>query len=166
MTYDSLSDLTSITDAGRQHDPVQLQLRRQSAQHHLSRRHAAIVHLRSAWAISAKPSSRTATRSATSTTPRDWSRQENFADGTNQTFAYDAHGNLLTAQTYSSGGTLTGTTTLTYNAANELTSISLSRTACLSTFTYNAAAASAPRAWTRAATRSTTATTPWAGSPN
>ncbi len=50
--------------------------------------------------------------------------QETFADGTSQTFAYDAHGNLLTAQTYSANGTLTGTTTLTYNAANELTSIS------------------------------------------
>ena len=49
--------------------------------------------------------------------------QENFADGTYETFGYDAHGNLLTAQTYNASGTLTGTTTLTYNAANELTSI-------------------------------------------
>ena len=47
--------------------------------------------------------------------------QENFADGTNETFAYDAHGNMLTAQTFNASGTLTGTTTLTYNAANELT---------------------------------------------
>ena len=50
--------------------------------------------------------------------------QETFADGTPQTFAYDAHGNLITAETFSSSGTLTGTTTLTYNAANELTSVS------------------------------------------
>jgi RHS repeat-associated protein len=62
---------------------------------------------------------------------------EAFADGTSETFAYDAHGNLLTADTYSSSGTLTSTTTLTYNAANELTSIAYSNSQFLD-FNYNA----------------------------
>jgi RHS repeat-associated protein len=63
---------------------------------------------------------------------------ETFADGTSQTFAYDAHGNLLTAETFDATGTLTGTTTLTYNAANELTSITYPNGQFLD-FTYNAA---------------------------
>ncbi|MDR3663972.1 MAG: RHS repeat-associated core domain-containing protein, partial [Mycobacterium sp.] len=62
---------------------------------------------------------------------------ETFADGTSETFAYDAHGNLLTAQTFATNGTLTGTTTLTYNTANELTSIAYPGSLSL-TFTYNA----------------------------
>ena len=40
-----------------------------------------------------------------------------------RTFTYDGHGNLLTAKTFNASGTLTGTTTLTYNAANQLLSI-------------------------------------------
>ena len=63
--------------------------------------------------------------------------EESFADGTSETFAYDAHGNLLTAETYSAADALTGTTTLTYNAANELTSISYPGGLSLR-FTYNA----------------------------
>ena len=63
--------------------------------------------------------------------------EESFADGSSQTDTYDAHGNLLTANAYDSSGTLTGTTTLTYNAANELTLISYPGGLSL-TFTYNA----------------------------
>ena len=63
---------------------------------------------------------------------------ETFADGTSQTFTYDAHGNLLTAETFGAGGTLTGTTTLTYNAANQLTSVTYPNGQFLD-FTYNAA---------------------------
>ena len=87
--------------------------------------------------------------------------QENFADGTYQTFGYDAHGNLLTAQTYNASGNLTGTTTLTYNAANELTVDQLSGRP-VARLSPTMPRASAPRASIRAATRSTTATTPWA----
>ncbi len=54
-----------------------------------------------------------------------------------ETFTYDAHGNLLTAETFDADGTLTGTTTLTYNAANELTSITYPNGQSLD-FTYNA----------------------------
>jgi len=63
-------------------------------------------------------------------------KQENFADGTYQIFGYDAHGNLQTAQTYDSSGNRTGKTTLEYNAANQLTSISYPGGLSL-TFTYN-----------------------------
>ncbi|HBI43672.1 MAG TPA: hypothetical protein DDY78_12605 [Planctomycetales bacterium] len=63
--------------------------------------------------------------------------QESFADGSSETFAYDAHGNLLTAKTFNAGGTLTGTTTLTYNAANDLLSITYPNGQFLN-FTYNA----------------------------
>jgi RHS repeat-associated protein len=61
---------------------------------------------------------------------------QTFADGSSQSFTYDAHGNLLTAKTFDSGGTLTGTTTLTYNSANELTSITYPNGQSL-TFSYN-----------------------------
>ncbi len=61
---------------------------------------------------------------------------ESFADGTSETFAYDAHGDLLTAKTYATGGALTGTTTLVYNTANELTSITYPSGQFLD-FTYN-----------------------------
>src|SRR5581483_3316191 len=40
--------------------------------------------------------------------------RETFPDGTSYTYTYDAHGNLLTATDP------TGTTTFTYNAADEL----------------------------------------------
>ena len=63
--------------------------------------------------------------------------QQNFADGTSQTFTYDAHGNMLTAQTFDAGGNLTGTTTLTYNNGNELTSITYPSGQYLN-FAYNA----------------------------
>jgi RHS repeat-associated protein/uncharacterized repeat protein (TIGR01451 family) len=63
--------------------------------------------------------------------------QESFADGTYLTYGYDVHGNLVTAQSYNAGDTLTGTTTLTYNAANELTSITYPGGLSL-TFVYNA----------------------------
>ena len=43
---------------------------------------------------------------------------------------------MLTARTYDAGGTLTGTTTLTYNAANELLSITYPNGQFLN-FTYN-----------------------------
>ena len=62
--------------------------------------------------------------------------QESFADGTYQTFGYDSHGNILTAQTYDAGGNLAGTTTMIYNAANELTNISYPGDLSL-TFTYD-----------------------------
>ncbi len=64
--------------------------------------------------------------------------EESFADGSSQTYTYDDHGNLLTASTYSSSDVLTGTTTLTYNAANELLSIAYPDGQYLD-FTYNAA---------------------------
>ena len=63
---------------------------------------------------------------------------ETFADGTSQAFTYDGHGNMLTAKTFDATDTLTGTTTLTYNAANELTSIVYPNGQFLN-FTYNAA---------------------------
>jgi RHS repeat-associated protein len=49
--------------------------------------------------------------------------QESFADKTSESFAYDAHGNLVNAKTFDAQGNVTGTTTLSYNAANELLSI-------------------------------------------
>ena len=61
---------------------------------------------------------------------------EAFADGSSQAFTYDAHGNLLTASTFDPADTLTGTTTMTYNAANELLSITYPGGQSL-TFTYN-----------------------------
>ena len=64
--------------------------------------------------------------------------EESFADGTSQTFAYDAHGNLLTAQSFAANGLLTGATTLTYNAANELLSVTYPNGQFLD-FTYNSA---------------------------
>jgi RHS repeat-associated protein len=64
--------------------------------------------------------------------------KQTFADGSSQAFIYDAHGNLQLAKTFDSAGTLTGTTSLLYNAANELTSISYPNGQQLS-FTYNAA---------------------------
>ena len=64
--------------------------------------------------------------------------KETFADGTSQTFAYDGHGNMLTANTFNAANTLTGTTTLTYNAANQLLSIAYPDGRSLA-FTYNAA---------------------------
>ncbi len=62
--------------------------------------------------------------------------QANFADGTYQAFTYNTHGNLLTAKSYAAGGSLTGTTTLTYNAADELTSVSYPGGQSL-TYSYN-----------------------------
>ncbi len=62
--------------------------------------------------------------------------QQTFADGSSQSFTYDTHGNLLTATTFDAAGTLTGTTTLTYNAANELTSVTYPNGQFLK-FTYN-----------------------------
>jgi RHS repeat-associated protein len=64
--------------------------------------------------------------------------QETFANDSSQTFAYDPHGNLLTAKTFNTSGTLTGTTTLTCNSANELTSITYPNGQHLD-FTYDAA---------------------------
>ena len=63
---------------------------------------------------------------------------ESSADGTSQTYAYDAHGNLVKAETYNAAGTLTGTTTLTYNAANGVTSVTYPNGLYLK-FSYNAA---------------------------
>jgi RHS repeat-associated protein len=40
---------------------------------------------------------------------------ESFADKTSETFTYDVQGNMLAANTFNAAGTLTGTTTLTYN---------------------------------------------------
>lgn len=67
-----------------------------------------------------------------------FTKTKSFADGTSETFAYDAHGNLLTAETFDSNGNLTGVTTQTYNAANELLSINYPDGLSL-TFTYNSA---------------------------
>jgi RHS repeat-associated protein/uncharacterized repeat protein (TIGR01451 family) len=64
--------------------------------------------------------------------------QETFADKTSESFAYDLHGNLVTAKTFDAQGTLTGTTTLTYNAANELLSIAYPNGQYLD-FSYNPA---------------------------
>jgi RHS repeat-associated protein/uncharacterized repeat protein (TIGR01451 family) len=64
--------------------------------------------------------------------------QESFADKTSETFAYDTHGNLLSAETFDAAGTLTGTTTLTYNAADELISVTYPSGQFLK-FAYNAA---------------------------
>jgi RHS repeat-associated protein len=63
---------------------------------------------------------------------------ETFADGTSQAFTYDGHGNLLTAETFDATDTITGTTTLTYNTANELTSVTYPNGQFLD-FTCNAA---------------------------
>jgi RHS repeat-associated protein len=64
--------------------------------------------------------------------------RQTFADGSSQGFTYDSHGNLLTASSDNPSGKLTGTTTLTYNATNELLSISYPNDQFLN-FTYNAA---------------------------
>jgi YD repeat-containing protein len=61
---------------------------------------------------------------------------ETFADGSSERFTYDARGDVLTALTFNSSGALTGTTTLTYNAANQLTSITYPGGQYLD-FTYN-----------------------------
>ncbi len=63
--------------------------------------------------------------------------QASFADGTSETYAYDAHGNLLKAKTFGASGDLTDTTTLTYDDANQLTSITYPNGQGL-TFMYNA----------------------------
>jgi RHS repeat-associated protein len=60
-----------------------------------------------------------------------------FADGSSQAFTYDPHGNLLTAKSVNAADSVTGTTTLTYNAANALTSITYPNGQHL-TFTYDA----------------------------
>ena len=62
--------------------------------------------------------------------------KESFADGSSQTYAYDAHGNLLSASSFDTTGSLTGATALTYNAANELLSITYPNGQSLA-FTYN-----------------------------
>jgi RHS repeat-associated protein len=64
--------------------------------------------------------------------------QQKFIDGSSQSFTYDAHGNLQAARTFNAAGTLTGTTTLTYTATNELTSITYPNGQYLK-FTYNPA---------------------------
>ena len=63
---------------------------------------------------------------------------ETFADRSQEVFGYDPQGDLTSAKTYDAGGNLTGTTTLEYNAANELTSISYPGGLSL-TFTYDPA---------------------------
>lgn len=63
---------------------------------------------------------------------------QTFADDTSRTFTYDAHGNLLTANDFDSAGTPTGTTTLTYNAAHQLTHVTYPDGRSLQ-FVYNAA---------------------------
>jgi RHS repeat-associated protein/uncharacterized repeat protein (TIGR01451 family) len=64
--------------------------------------------------------------------------QETFADKSSEAFDYDAHGNLLAAETFDAAGTLTGSTTLSYNAANELLSITYPNGQFLK-FTYDSA---------------------------
>ena len=64
--------------------------------------------------------------------------EESFADGSFQTFTHDAHGNLLSASSFDTTGALMGITTLTYNVANELLSITYPNGLSL-TFTYNSA---------------------------
>ena len=61
---------------------------------------------------------------------------QTFADSTSQSFTYDGHGNMLKAITYNASGAATGTTTLTYNSAEELLSIVYPSGLSL-TFTYN-----------------------------
>ncbi len=136
MTYDSLSDLTSITDA----DNNTTQYNYSSAGNLLSITYPdgtqqsftydPLGNLSETIEQNGDPISYQYNAQGLVT-------QENFADSTYETFGYDAHGNVLTAQTYNASGTLTGTTTLTYNAANELTSISYPGGLSL-TFTYNA----------------------------
>jgi len=64
-------------------------------------------------------------------------RQETFADKTSETFTYDALGDVETAETFDGSGNLTGKTTLVYNIANELTSITYPNGQYID-FTYNA----------------------------
>ncbi len=71
--------------------------------------------------------------------------EESFSDGTGESFTYDAQGNMLTAETFDATGTLTGTTTVTYNTdaqgqdiGSELASITYPNLLNLK-FSYNAA---------------------------
>ena len=121
----------------RQHDPVQLQLRRQPAQHRLPRRHPAVVHLRSARQPDRDHRAKRRPGQLSVQRPGPGRRRRSFADGTSQTFTYDAHGNLLTAETYRLRRHAHRHDHLTYNAANELTSIIYPNGQSLD-FTYNA----------------------------
>jgi RHS repeat-associated protein len=62
--------------------------------------------------------------------------KQTFADGTSATFTYDALGDVLTAEMFSSSGASTGATALTYNSADELTSIAYPNGQYLD-FSYN-----------------------------
>jgi RHS repeat-associated protein len=62
---------------------------------------------------------------------------QGFADGSSRSFTYDAHGNMLTAKSFDTTGTLTGTTVLAFNAANQLLSITYPDGRFLQ-YTYNA----------------------------
>jgi RHS repeat-associated protein len=136
MTYDSLSDLTSITDAGGN----TTQYNYNSAGNLLSISYPDGTEQ----SFTYDPLGNLSETTLQNGDPVDYQynaqglvTQQTFADGTSQTFGYDAHGNLLTAQTYDSSGNLTGTTTLTYNGADDLTSIIYPGGLSL-TFTYNA----------------------------
>ena len=136
MTYNSLSDLTSITDA----DNNTTQYGYSSAGNPLSITYPDGTQQSFTYDPLGNPSQTIEQNGdpiGYQYNAQGLVAQENFADGTYQIFAYDAHGNLLTAETFDAGGNLTGTTTLTYNAADELTSVSYPDGLSLA-FTYNA----------------------------
>ncbi len=136
MTYNALSEVTSVTDADKNTSKYSYS----SAGNLLNISYPDGTHQ----SFSYDPLGDVSQSIDQSGTPINYqfnaqglTAEETFADGTYETFTYDAHGNMLTALTYDASGNLTGTTTLTYNGAEELTSVSYPNNTSL-VYTYNA----------------------------
>ncbi len=136
MTYGSLSNLTSITDAGGNTTGYSYD----SAGNLLSITYPDGTRKSSSYDPLGDPTETTLQNGdpiSSQYNAQGLITQASFADGTHQAFTYNAHGDLLTASSYAAGGSLIGTTTQTYNAADELTSIAYPGGQSL-TYTYNA----------------------------